>query len=216
MKGMMGFGLLMVLAMSGVSFGYTMNYEWNYESLFSTDNNQGATDAEGRHTYEYRYCNWDAAPTPNGLMGGFHGWETPGTWQLNGGGNEGRIGQNYISASGGGNQSIQIHWVAPTTGEFDVAVSFVGRGGSAGSHFSIWEEITSIKDRPDFWGTDWSWSTSKLSMNAGERLIVELTPWGSGTTSYNDFDMSVALVPEPATVGLLMLGGIGLRRRRRV
>jgi hypothetical protein len=208
-----GLQVAVVLMTASMGLGYTIGSTWDYDALFSDSSATGLADSEGAKTYGYYACNWDAGPTPNALMTSFHSWETPATWQMDGGGNQGRIGEDYVAAGSGVNQCIQIHWVAPTTGTFDVALSFAGRSDS-GSRFVVYTNTQSLADVSDFWGSTWSWSQAAMALNAGDRVIVMLTPWGVGQTAYNDFSMSATLVPEPMTLVLLMAGGATLLRRR--
>lgn len=210
-----GLQIAVVLMMASMGFGYTIGTTWDYDTLFSTTSATGQADNDGVKTYGYYACNWDAAPTPSTLMTAFHSWETPATWQIDGGGNQGRIGEDYVAAGSGTNQCIQIQWIAPTTGTFDVSLSFAGRSGN-GSRFVIYTNSQSLADVGDFQGSSWSWSQTAMAISAGDRVIVMLTPWGPGTTAYSDFNMSATLVPEPITLAMLAMGGAAMLRRRQV
>jgi hypothetical protein len=209
-------GLVMIL--SGATYSsaaYMAGQEWDFADMFSTGSNLGQQDSEGNTVWEYRYINWDGGPTSGGLMGSFHSWETPPTWQKDGGANNGRLAPNYFQSNSGGDQCVALTWVAPTDGVVNVSIVLTGREGN-GAGFTIWPGQESTVTVNEVYSTDWSWSVENLAVSAGDKIMLKMIPWGAGTVRFTGADMTVTLMtPEPATMGLLAVGGLGVLFRRK-
>lgn len=219
-------GLILGL-MATSSFGaYINGYEWNYQTSFNGSyggNGVSLADSEGYRAFEYRYSGLDTGSTPvaSTLMGSYHSWESPGSWQPTNGGWSERIYSNALNV--GNNYAVQVHWIAPVAGTYDLAVQAYNISDAPGGWATL-EKVwinNSLQTSADWLGTDtgngnaFAWSGDDVSLNAGDRLIFSFSSWGSSYAAVGDFNMTAALVPEPCTMGLIGLGAMSLIARRK-
>ena len=209
-------GCVMLLSVAAYSSAdYVAGQVWDFETMFSTSSNLGQQDSEGNTVWEYRYSNWDGGPASGGLMGAYHGWENPGTWQKTGDGNDGRIAPYYFQSNSGWEQCAVLAWVAPMDGVVNVSISMTGRDGPNAALFNIWPGQATEYSEGDVW-VNWSWSMDNLAVSQGDKIVFKMATWGPGTVNFSNADMTVTLAPEPATMSLLGIGGLlaVLRKRR--
>lgn len=142
-----------------------------------------------------------------GLVGGVSNGD-PGNWDL-----EGTVGAAFLGTNQGTSGNPTIQFSDPQTGSIDIGVPFgwtsffLVSGSLDGS--SVFSSSISINDNNSGQGT---WRTFVFS-SAIDTLVVQLT---SGTASaYGIDNVQFAIVPEPSSVVLLGLGGLGIGMRRR-
>lgn len=215
---MLWIGCVMILAMSAYSSAaYVAGTVWDFQTMFSTSSNLGQTDSEGNTVWEYRYVNWDGDPrSSGGLMGVYHAWESPATWQKAADRTyDAQIATDRFQVSSGWEESAALVWVAPTDGLVNVSISMTGRDGPNAAWLTIWPANESAVTATEVW-MDWSWSMSNLAVSQGDKIAIRMNSWGSGWVRFGNPDMTVTLVtPEPATLGLLAIGGLGVLIRRK-
>jgi hypothetical protein len=191
-------------------------------SEFGANNGLSLADSQGYRAFEYRYSGLDTGSTPaaSTLMGSYHGWEVPGSWQPNNNGWSERIYSNALNV--GNTQAVQIHWIAPVAGTYDLAVLAydISDVGGWATLEKVWINNT-LQASADWLGTDtgngnaFAWSGNDVSLNAGDKLIFSFSSWGSNAAAVGNFNMTATLVPEPCTIGLICFGAMGLIARRK-
>ena len=114
-----------------------------------------------------------------------------------------------------------VRWTAPAAGTYDVSATWVDSdtGGGNGAEAFLALNGTLV---PGFLGAfanggSATYDNNALALSAGDTLDFVLGPgadggFGNDSTTFN---ADIALVPEPASLALAALGGLGLLARRR-
>jgi hypothetical protein len=116
---------------------------------------------------------------------------------------------------------VVVSWLAPSTGTLSslrFLFSDLDSGGGNG--------VTCYVDKDNSTGNLWSQVVSNggssgeqvfngLNVNAGDRINFIVDPNGNEGSDSTRLMAEITFIPEPATVSLLVLGGLALLRRRK-
>ncbi len=154
-----------------------------------------------------------------------------------GDGSGGSLGVEVTTWDTGGAwaDGMQTYFATQGAGDFDLSVTWAVSGATTGTLVAALYDVVDNSVEADIWAggnytnlSNGQWAVQDVSAAAAldtwYTTTITITAYSAGTntlflnhTGYggNLFIGSVSLVPEPMTLGLLGLGGLFLRRRKR-
>lgn len=114
-----------------------------------------------------------------------------------------------------------VRWTAPAAGTYDVLATWVDSdaGGGNGAEAFVALNGTSVAGFNGAFpnGGSATYDNATLTLSAGDTLDFVIGPGADGGfgNDSTQFNANISLIPEPAGLGLLGLGGLTLLARRR-
>lgn len=223
------FGLMTAAANATIIAGWHQNDNANALAgdgfaLTPADFPQAADFGNGFHSM----ANFDGEVDGNGLYTKVDSFSGTTLNDLGGSGTSGGS-FSFIGPTNNGASSV---FTVPTTGYSDILVSWAQRGTSTGytsrtfeystDGGSNWTNIGAFTGSAGALSSTWATVALDLSAvssldnnaNAMFRITYDGASSSSGNNRWDNFYVEGTIVPEPATLALLAMGGLALLRRR--
>ena len=124
------------------------------------------------------------------------------------------VSPGQVSLHPGPGTTSVARWTAPAAGSYDVTVTFLP-GNLGWMCVSVWKDGESLfQDQSE--DVPLTYTQTRLDVAAGQTLDFQVSPdptgyWGYGSTPVE----ATVTTPEPATLSLLVLGGLAVLKQKR-
>jgi len=214
-----GWRALIALGMSLLPMTYQAQAAttiYDFAADFSTTNG----NPNGAWSYGYKPLDGQSKPTGGFVLFTLNGIipNAGRAWGYNNGNFEGggvvwmnemsygqyNIAPGHLSLEGDPANTTTARWTAPTSGDIDLVVTF---GGSSAARYIMLNNTLLAE-------TDYQ--VNSLHVYAGD--TIDVTAYGAPNSGNTQADITITIIPEPATLTLLGAGTLGLifRRKRKV